>query len=108
MTEGETRNPKPRGGPGYRGFVVVLVGVVMLNCCLIPWLMLHRPVDVNSFWPATGTTKEEIRDMYGKPATTYDKQDGTSTWFYSTDWIGFGGVGVNFDAQGRVASSFNH
>lgn len=98
-----------RGWPWTRLLALTGVAIVM-SCLVVPGSMCRPAVDVNTFRPTKGATMDEIRSKYGRPSESFSNPDGSATWFYYTDKLGLGAtmVGVNFDAAGRVESSFNH
>ncbi|MGL4550834.1 MAG: hypothetical protein ACRC33_06575 [Gemmataceae bacterium] len=50
-----------------------------------------------------------MRAKHPPPSETHIDADGTATWLYYTDrpGLGFTHIGVKFDADGRVVSSYN-
>ena len=104
----DSEGPKPNSRLGCLLTLLGLGVVGVFGCCVLSSLAFRPAVDVNTFYPKTRMTVDEMRAKYGPPTETYSHPDGTATWFYSTGMFGFTAVGVNFSASGHVVSSFNH
>jgi hypothetical protein len=103
-------HPKDDGRSLLLGVVVCAGVVFVLGCCVLPSLVFRPAVDVNTFYPEKGLTMDEMRARYGRPSEAYTEPDGTARWYYYTDCfgLGWGSVGVEFDASGRVVGDFIH
>lgn len=98
----------------YRYRFRVLAGVVTIVfiATIIVFLIMLRIhsatlADPNTFYPPHGMTKRELQNMLS-PSRIRRNLDGTETWLYHCDSFGLTMIGVEFDLNGQVVSTYNH
>ena len=83
-----------------------------LTCCLIPYALirvkcaLHPPIKGAGDRIKNGMTREKVQKMYGQPHERSTDHKGREVWYYYCDCLGQWIVGVQFDEDGRVESSW--
>jgi hypothetical protein len=98
--------------------VAALFVISIVSLCIVPGLIFRShygraPLTVQEYhdtaWKVkVGMTADEVRAAIGTPheIVPCNMAEGATTWYYYTDSFAFGFFGVNFNADGRVISSW--
>jgi outer membrane protein assembly factor BamE (lipoprotein component of BamABCDE complex) len=94
----------------------ILIAMLILSCFGMRPLVSAMGYLANGRGPAQmdrndipiGATKEELRSCFGEPHSVYFRGTNDERWHYCTSYLAGDGIGVEFDADGKVAKVWDY